>query len=99
MICCMGNFWSSFLTILFVVFMAEIPCILRTVVLQVRSDGIWPVVLGTIGGSLLALSVGVAIGKLTTDVIPGYAIDWVQCIAGITMIGLGFFMVLNQHGH
>ena len=53
------DFWAIFA----VVFIAEIPCILRTVALQLHTQGIWGVVGGTIAGSFAALFTGILIAK------------------------------------
>lgn len=85
------GFWAIF----FVVFLAEIPCILRTVSIQLQSEGIWNVVAGTAAGSVAALIIGIALAKLM-QIPPQYS-DYVGYVSGIGLIALGVMFLLKIH--
>jgi len=89
----------SFWTIFAVVFLAEIPCILRTMAIQVKTEGIWTVVFGTIAGSLVALLVGIFLAKVLTISIPEQYINWIQTFSGLALMAIGAMIVFHQHHH
>lgn len=83
--------------VLSVVFLAEIPCILRTVALQLKTDGIWQVIFGTLVGSGLALAVGIGIALLISREIPVEYANWVQYCSGAAIIFIGLMVLLKGH--
>jgi putative Ca2+/H+ antiporter (TMEM165/GDT1 family) len=85
----------NFFTIFLLVFLAEIPCIVRTMALQVQNKGIWEVVLGTIAGSGLALVVGIFLAKFATKFIENPL--WIQYCSGLAIIGLGILILLRSN--
>lgn len=88
------EFWTTFI----IVFLAEMPCILRTAVIQIRSGSMWSVFWGTMGGSLLAVIVGIMIGKFSSRSIPSEYTCWTQYLAGMLFIVLGLLMMV-RHEH
>lgn len=88
------DFWK----ILAVVFIAELPCLLRTVCIQLQNKGIWSVIWGTMAGNLLALVIGIAIAKgLTTA--PEAWFGYLEKAASIALISLGFYLLMSGHDH
>jgi len=87
------GFWAVFA----IVFLAEIPCILRTVAIQLKSDGIWSVVGGTIAGSAAALLVGILVAKLMQGSIPSQWSDIVGYMSGVALIALGIMFLFKIH--
>lgn len=87
------SFWAIFS----VVFLAEIPCILRTVAIQLKSEGIWNVIAGTAAGSAAALLVGILLAKLMQGGVPPAYSDYVGYVSGIGLIVLGVMFLLKIH--
>lgn len=87
------SFWSIFS----IVFLAEIPCILRTVAIQLKSEGIWNVIGGTIAGSAVALLVGIVVAKWMQNGIPPQYADVVGYLSGASLIILGIMFILKLH--
>lgn len=84
----------NFLSIFLIVLLAEIPCILRTVAIQLRSEGVWEVVWGTVAGSAMALLVGIGIGYWAGSSLPSIA-DKAQVLSGFCMIFLGLWLLIK----
>lgn len=84
------GFWSVFT----VVFIAEIPCILRTVAIQLKTDSVWDVVWGTMAGSLVALIVGILFAKVCLTNLPLIA-DRMQLVSGGCLILLGLLLLFK----
>lgn len=79
--------------IVLIVFIAELPCMVRTVALQLQNGSIWSVIWGTILGSALALAGGLIISKILEC---GFALaihSQVNWIAGGILICLGLYMM------
>lgn len=87
----MEKFWAFFL----IVFVAEIPCIVRTVALQMQTDRVLSVVFGTLAGSVAALVVGIAIAKLMKYGVPASHADVLQYVSGAVLIIIGLLMIFK----
>ncbi|KKN99048.1 hypothetical protein LCGC14_0142930 [marine sediment metagenome] len=81
------------LFIAFVVFMAEIGCLLRSACL-VTEYGKATVIIGTAIGLAVATGVGVSIGGIVEKWLPHDMTHW---IAGFILILVGAFMMINKH--
>lgn len=86
------------LVVLWFVALAEIPCLIRTVGMQVRNQSIWPVVWGTLGGSILALVIGLGLAKLLAMNLPETSLCAVERGSGLVLILIGLYM-LFWHSH
>ena len=89
----MNKFW----TVLLVVFLAEIPCILRTVALQLKTDGLWQVISGTLLGNAVALGIGLSIAFLIAREIPTEYENWIQIASGLLIVGIGLLMIFQRN--
>ena len=88
----MDNFWIIF----GIVFLAEIPCILRTMSIQLYSNDIWKVVTGTLAGSISALLVGLMLAKIFSLTVPAKYIEYIHPFAAIILILAGIFMFTHH---
>jgi len=89
----------GFWLVLAFVFVAEIPCILRTIAIQVRNESIWSVVLGTMAGNVLALVVGVILAKFLAGILTESQMHWIHNGSAIALIVLGAYMLFGGHAH
>ncbi len=90
----------SFWFILWIVFIAEIPCLLRTMAIQVRNESIWQVVWGTTAGNLLALVVGITLAKIASSYLGPRGMEYMENVSAIALIALGFYLLLrHDHAH
>ncbi len=90
----------SFWLVLWIVFIAEIPCLLRTMAMQVKNESIWPVIWGTTTGNVLALAVGIFFAKVAAAWLGPKAMEYFEHISAIALIVLGFYLLLrHNHAH
>lgn len=89
----------GFWLVLFFVFVAEIPCIMRTAALQLKNDSVWPVVWGTMAGNVLALVVGIALAKALAGLLSESQMDWMHSGSAVALILLGVYMLFMGHPH
>lgn len=82
--------------ILLVVFLAELPCLLRTVALQTYSKQMLNVIVGTLLGNLAALVIGIALGELINRHL-GEKEIYLNYIAGSMLIFLGLHIMFWDH--
>ena len=87
----------SFWTVFSVVFLAEIPCIIRTMALQIRTGGVFEVVTGTLAGSAVALIVGICLAKLLSSGIPPQYTIMVQWFSGVALMVVGAMILFRCH--
>lgn len=85
------DFWKIFL----VVFLAELPCMIRTTGLQLSSNKIWDVIWGTTLGNVLALVFGLAAAAMLTWTFDGLKLEerHVNWFTGALFILLGLYVV------
>jgi putative Ca2+/H+ antiporter (TMEM165/GDT1 family) len=95
----MNNDKYGFWFVLLFVFLAEIPCILRTMAIQLGNDSIWSVVWGTMTGNILALIVGVLVAKLVTKFLPPQALHTLESLSAVALIVLGLYLLFKPHDH
>jgi putative Mn2+ efflux pump MntP len=88
----MDKFWA----LAAIVFVAELPCLLRTFALQVQNRSIWSVVLATTLGNALALVVGLLLAKAFMAASPEASHDYAKAIAGAVLMGLGAYMIFSK---
>lgn len=88
----MEKFWAIFA----IVFLAEIPCILRTVSIQLYSNDTWKVIWGTLAGSVSALVVGLLLAKVFSVAVPTKYVDFIHPLAAIILIVAGVFMFAHS---
>lgn len=85
----------SIFEILIIVFLAELPCLIRTTSLTMYSQGeILKVTLGTILGNAAALIVGLLIGKSLLYFCDLENTSFTQYIAGVIFILIGMYIML-----
>ncbi len=87
------GFWA----VLIVVFIAEIPCLLRTMAIQLHNKSIWSVVWGTTAGNLLALVCGVLLAKVVQKYFSEHWLQYVEHGASVMLIILGFYLLFSGH--
>jgi putative Ca2+/H+ antiporter (TMEM165/GDT1 family) len=96
----MENNNIGFWLVLWMVFVAEIPCIIRTMAMQVKNESVWAVVWGTMAGNVLALVVGVTLAKLAMGVLGPKAMEYFENVTALALIVLGFYLLLrHNHAH
>lgn len=83
--------------VLLFVLVSELPCILRTVAIQVRNDDVWPVVIGTIGGNILALVLGLLLARLITSLLTPGQMELVHTASGLSLIAMGIYLLATHH--
>jgi putative Ca2+/H+ antiporter (TMEM165/GDT1 family) len=88
------GFWQ----VLIVVFFAELPCLLRTMCIQLHNKGIWGVVWGTIVGSILALVIGILLAKVAQQYSSALLEYLEKCSAGMLVL-LGLYLLFSGHDH
>lgn len=89
------GFWS----ILMIVFIAELPCLLRTMCIQMHNKSMWEVITGTMTGNILALVIGVLLAKFVQSSMPLGWIEYIEKGASILLIALGFYLLLSCNHH
>jgi hypothetical protein len=87
----MEKFWLFFAIVL----VAEIPCMVRTAALQMQTEGILPVVFGTLAGSVAALVVGIAVATLIKGGVPEGHAEALQYVSGAVLVAFGLFMMFK----
>lgn len=96
----MDNDKLGFWLVMWLVFVAEIPCIVRTVALQAGNKSIWSVACGTLAGSVLALFVGIVFAKMAGNFLGDRYMHCFENVMGLVLIGLGIYMLLRpDHAH
>lgn len=83
------TFWSVFLAVL----IAEIPCILRTTAMQIRTEGFASIIGGTLAANAVTLIFGILLAKFLVREIPSDYADIAQNIAAFVFIALGLMMI------
>ena len=88
---------TTFLKIMVIVLVAELPCMIRTVALKLQSGDIWSVIWGTIVGSALALVCGLGIARVAGP----HAADspYINYIAGGLIVAIGLYMMFAGDPH
>lgn len=89
----MDKFWA----IAAVVFIAELPCLLRTFALQTQSESTWKVIGATVLGNVLALAAGLLLAKVVSSALTESLHDHLKVISGILFIFLGAYLLLEHH--
>lgn len=87
------GFWS----VLLVVFVAEIPCLLRTMALQMHNKGIWNVIWGTTAGNAMALVFGVVLAQSVRRYMPEAWLTYLEHGASVMLIILGVYLLFSGH--
>ena len=85
--------------ILVFVFLAELPCILRTTALQMHTGNMYNVVVGTILGNAIALVAGVALAYLLVRLFHLQHFEFMNYLSGSVFILLGLYIMLSGHDH
>lgn len=80
-----------------IVFLAEIPCLLRTMAIQMHNKGIWDVIWGTLAGNALALVMGIGLAKVIQNCWPDEWLTYMEYGASIMFILLGAWLLFNGH--
>tara|TARA_Y100000034_G_scaffold136971_1_gene217762 strand:+ start:5107 stop:5373 length:267 start_codon:yes stop_codon:yes gene_type:complete len=83
------NLWKIFL----IVFIAELPCVVRTIGLQMYSGDMTKVIIGTVAGNMIALVAGILIAKAAMmhfDLKNFAYMDW---LTGGLFILLGLYII------
>lgn len=92
----MNKFWLFFVAVV----VAEIPCILRTTAMQIKSEGIWPVISATLAANAVTLLIGIFIAKFLIKGLPEDYANYLQYAAGLVFVGLGISMFFScGHSH
>lgn len=83
------NLWKIFL----IVFIAELPCMIRTVGLQLHSDNLWKIIAGTVAGNFIALFGGLMIAHLLMKTVDLAKFAYLDLLTGGIFILLGLWIM------
>ncbi len=86
----------NLLSILFIVFLAELPCMARTAALYLSGGNIWDVAFGTVLGNAAALALGVFFAKFSPEIFGDRYLAVAQSAAGVMFVLLGIYLLFFE---